>query len=221
MNSKPILRCLPVFLIGLFVLSSAVAQKDAKAKALLDKTSAMLNQSGGLSASFVININDEIHNIKQSFEGQMFVKREKFYFDTPEQAIYFDGKTQWVYQKAIEEVSILEPQPQDIQSMNPISIFDMYKKDCDYQYKGEKTDGQKRKVQEISLFPKDNKEDIKQVDIQINPMDTMPVFFHIIYKNNSEFRIHISKYQTKLSLPDSQFVFDRKKYPKAEINDLR
>jgi outer membrane lipoprotein-sorting protein len=216
---KPILNLL--ILIGLFITAPVFAQKDAKAKELLDKTSEVLNQAGGLSVSFTFYMNDEIHNIKQSFEGQMLLKGTKFYLDTSEQTVYFDGKTQWVYDKTIEEVSILEPQSQDIQALNPILVFEMYKKDCDYKYNGEKNSTQNRKVQEISLFPKDKKEDIRQVDLQINSGDYMPVSFYITYKNKSEYRIHINKYQTKLNLPDSQFVFDKNKYPQAEVNDLR
>ena len=207
--------------MGLFAAVSAYAQKDAQAKELLDKTSATLNQSGGMSASFTMNINDDANKIKQSFEGQIFLKGAKFFYDTPDQTVYFDGKTQWVYDKTIEEVSILEPQPKDLQALNPIAVFELYKTDCDYKYKGEKTDIQKRKVQEVSLFLKNKKEDISQVDLQISQTDFIPVFFRVIYKNKSEYRISITKYQTKLNLSDSQFVFDKNKYPQAEINDLR
>jgi len=210
-----------LFVIGLFLTAPAFAQKDAKAKDILDKTSAMLNQSGGISAVYTININDEARNNKQSFEGQMFLNGAKFFFDTPDQTVYFDGKTQWVLNKSYEEVSILEPQPQDLKAMNPVLVFEMYKTDCDYKYKGEKTDIQKRKVHEISLFPKNKKEEIKQVDLQIIPTDFMPVFLQITYKDNIEFRIYITKYQTKLDLLDSQFVFDKNKYPQVYVNDLR
>jgi len=220
-NLSIILLCSPVIFLGFFLTTSAFAQKDTKTKEILDKASDVLNQAGGLSVNFVVNINDEVNNIKQSFEGQMFMKGSKFYFDTPDQEVYFDGKTQWVFNKSYEEVSIQEPQPQDIQALNPVSVFELYKTDCDYKYKGEKTDVQKRKVQEISLLPKDKKSDIKQVDLQINTSDYMPVFFHVIYKNKLEYRIYINKYQTKLNLQDSRFVFDFKKYPNVEINDLR
>ena len=216
-----VLRYLPVILIGLFLSTPTFAQKDAKAKEILDKTSAAFNQSGGLSVSFVLNINDEIHNIKESFEGKMIIKGAKFFLEIPDQTVYFDGKTQWVYNKSIEEVSIIEPQPEDIQTLNPVSVFELYKTDCDYKYNGEKTDIQNRKVQEISLFPKNNKEDIRQVDVQINPGDWMPAFFRIVYKNMSEYRIYINKYQTKIDISDNQFVFDKEKYPKAYVNDLR
>ena len=220
MKTMKTIPCL-LIVIGLTFTTSVFAQKETKAKELLDKTSVMLGQSGGLSVSYTININDIASNNNQSFEGKMFLKGVKFFFDIPDQTVYFDGKTQWVYDKAFDEVSILEPKQQDIQALNPIMIFELYKTDCDYKYIGEKTDIKKRKVHEISLFPKRKNEDIKQIVLQINPNDSMPVFFHIIYKNDMEFRIYIDKYQTKLTLPDSQFVFDKSKYPKADVNDLR
>jgi len=210
-----------IILTGLFFATPVFSQKDTKAKELLDKLSATLNQQGGISVSFTMNINDETNKIKQSFEGQLLLKGAKFYLDTPDQSVYFDGKTQWTYNKTVQEVSILEPQPQDVQALNPVSVFELYKKDCDYKYKGEKIDIQKRKVQEVSLFPKNIKEDVKQVDIQINSSDAMPVFFFIIYNDKSEYRIYINKYQTQLSLPDSTFVFDTKKFPNVDVNDLR
>ena len=206
---------------GLFFTAPAFSQKETKAKELLDQTSAAINQSGGMSVSFTVNVNDIANKIKQSFEGQISLKGAKFYLSTPDQEVYYDGKTQWTYDKNIGEVSILEPKPQDIQTLNPVSVFDLYKTDCNYKYKGEKTDIKNRKVQEVSLFPTNAKEDIKQVDIQINLSDSMPVFFLITYNDKSEYRIYIDKYQTKLNLPDSQFVFDMKKYPNADLNDLR
>jgi len=218
MKSK---TCLLFIVTGLFFTASAFAQKDAKAKELLDQTSAALSQAGGMSVSFTVNVNDEANKIKQSFEGQISLKGNKFYLSTPDQEVYYDGKTQWTYDKNIGEVSILEPQPQDIQTLNPVSVFDLYKTNCNYKYKGEKIDNQKRKVQEISLLPTNVKEDIKQVDIQINQSDSTPVFFLITYYDKSEYRIYIDKYQTKLNLPDSKFVFDTKKYPDADVNDLR
>jgi outer membrane lipoprotein-sorting protein len=208
-------------LVGLFIAVPLFAQKDAKAKAILDKTSDVINRSGGLSVSFTFHINDEARRIKESFEGQILLKGDKFFLDTPEQTVYFDGKTQWVYVKSTEEVNILEPQPQDLQALNPISIFELYKTDCDYKYKGVKTDIQKRKAEEVSLFPKKKNETIKQVDMQINPDSWLPSSFRITNKDKSEYLIYINKYQTKQDFPDSQFVFDKKKYPQAEINDLR
>ena len=45
----------PALLLGISTAFPTFAQKDAKAKELLDKSSVMLNQSGGISAYFIIN----------------------------------------------------------------------------------------------------------------------------------------------------------------------
>lgn len=202
---------------GLFTFASA--QKDAKARELLDKSSAVLSQAGDVYAYFTMNIKDGINKTSQSFDGTIQMKENKFKIDTPDQNIYFDGKTQWVYQKSYEEVNISEPAADEIQALNPKSIFAIYKKNCNYKYAGSKTDIKMRKVQEISIFP--YKGEIAQIDVQISDTDSFPVMFHIFYKNKIENIIYINKYQTKQNFSDSQFVFDKKQYPNAEVIDLR
>jgi outer membrane lipoprotein-sorting protein len=212
-----------VFCMGVFLLAafSVFAQKDAKAKEILDKSSALFNTSDGISAQFTFTIKDETANLNESFDGEIFLKGTKFFVDTPERTICFDGKTQWVYEKKLEEISIMKSNAQDVQIFNPASFFELYKKGCDYKYKGAKTDNKMRKVQEISLLPKDKKSDFSRIDMQIATSDFMPVFFHLFYKNKLENNIYIHKYELKLEIPDSRFVFDMKKYPQAEVIDLR
>jgi outer membrane lipoprotein-sorting protein len=201
--------------------ASALAQKDAKAKDLLDKSSAKFSQSGDLSVSFTMNVKDIANKATESFDGQISLKKNKFLIEIPGRDIYFDGKTQWVHDKSYEEVNISEPGEKEVQTLNPAFIFELYKKDCDYKYTGAKTDTKMRKVQEVALFPKDKKGDITQIDLQINETDFMPVFIHIFYKNKLENLIYINKYQTKLNLPEGKFVFDAKKFPGVEMIDLR
>jgi outer membrane lipoprotein-sorting protein len=203
--------------IGLF--TSATAQKDAKAKELLDQSSAAFSSAGDVYAYFTMNIKDEINKISQSFDGTIQMKGNKFKIDTPDQDIYFDGKNQWVYQKSYEEATVSEPTDEEIQALNPKSIFSIYKKNCRYQYAGGKTDNKMRKVQEANVFPQ--KGEITQITVQINEADHLPVLFHIFYKNKIENIIYINKYQTKQNFTDNQFVFDKKQYPHAEIIDLR
>lgn len=213
-----------LFLILTLLISfstTGFSQKDAKAKEILDKSSAVFNQAGGLSAYFTLNIKDVNSKTTESFDGEISIKGNKFYINTPENNIYFNGKTQWVYSKAFEEVNISEPSAQEVQAINPASIFEMYKKGCNYKYIGEKTDIKMRKVQEVELIPQNKKGDMSRILIQINKTDFMPVLFHIYYKNNIENIIHINSYKTKENLPDDLFSFDTKKYPGAEIIDIR
>lgn len=206
-----------VLCLGFFM--PAMAQKDAKAKEVLDKSSASLAQAGDISAYFTLNVKDEMNKTSQAFDGTILMKGNKFKIDTPDQNIYFDGKTQWTYQKSYEEVNITQPAGEEIQALNPKSIFAIYKKNCNYKYAGTKTDIKMRKVQEVTLLPKNG--EISQITIQINSTDYFPVLFHLFYKNKIENIIYINKYQTKQNFSDSQFVFDGKQYPDAEIIDLR
>ncbi|MDR2622254.1 MAG: hypothetical protein LBC48_06690, partial [Dysgonamonadaceae bacterium] len=197
---------------GLF--SFATAQKDAKAKELLDKSSTALSSAGDIHTYFTMNIKDVINKNSQGFDGTIQMKGNKFKIDTPDQSIYFDGKTQWVYQKSYDEVNVSEPTGEEIQALNPKLIFSVYKKNCNYKYVGNKTDIKMRKVQEVSIFPQ--KGEITQINVQINETDYFPVMFHLFYKNKIENIIYINKYQTKQNFSDSQFVFDRKQYPNVE-----
>jgi outer membrane lipoprotein-sorting protein len=193
-----------------------------KAKDLLDKSSTAFLKSGDLLIYFTMNIKDVTKQTTESFDAKISLKGNKFFIETPNRNVYFDGKTQWIYDKSYEEVNVSEPGDKEMQAFNPAFVFEMYKKGCNYKYMGEKTDVKMRKVQEISLSPKSKKkDDVQQIDMQINETDFMPVFFHLFYKNNYENIIHINKYQTQSNFPDSLFVFDAKKHSEVEIIDLR
>lgn len=200
---------------------SAFAQKDAKAKVLLDKSNDTFTKVGDIYAAFTLNVKDMVNNVTESFDGEISIKAEKFLIATPEYDIYFNGKTQWILQKAFDEVTVSEPSKDEIQALNPASLFGIYKKGCNYKYIGEKTDIKMRRVEEVELIPQDKKSDMKKIIVQINKADSMPVMFHIIYNNSIENLIYINKYQTKQTISDNSFSFDAKKYPGVEIIDLR
>jgi outer membrane lipoprotein-sorting protein len=199
----------------------AFAQKEAKAKELLDRSSAAFSNAGNMSVYFTINIKDSSAKQAMAEEGVIDIKGNQFHINTPDNEIWFNGKTQWVLQKSWEEVNISEPSEEEVQLFHPGSFFTLYKKASQYRYLGEKTDVKMRKVHEIELIPQDKKSGMKKIILQINTSDRMPMMFHIYYANQIENLIYINKYQTELNLPDSLFVFDAKKHPEAEIIDTR
>jgi len=207
--------------ILLSVAFSSFAQNDAKAKELLDKSSEAFTRAGGIEAEFTLKIKDVINNVTEAFDGLILLKGNKFFIETPEYAIFFDGKTQWLYNKAFDEVNISEPNEKEIQALSPASIYTIYKKGSDYKYLGEKTDIKMRKVQEIELVTKNRKEDIGKVIVQLDKTSLMPLMFHIYFNNNMENQVHINRYKSGQTIPDAAFSFDKTKYPQTEIIDLR
>lgn len=207
-------------LITLSFSISSFSQKDSKAKDILDKSSKAYEQAGNMSVYFTINVKEPASKTSQSFNGQLFLKGTKLRLSDPDAEIWFDGKTQWVYMTGTQEVNISEPAEKEIQSINPVVIFNMYKKNCNYKFISEKTDIKNRNVYEVELFPQ-GKSEMTRIIVQINKTDNMPVFFHVYYKSKVENLIYINKYSIMQNHPDSLFIFDKTKYPDVEIIDLR
>lgn len=212
-----ITKSIGTLLLFLLLTTSVFAQKDAKAKEWLDKSSNAFSEAGNMSVSFTINIKDMSASIAESFEGTIDLKGSKFHLDTPEMEIWFDGKTQWLLQKEWEEVNVTQPSQEEVQTINPTTIFSVYKAGCNYKYLGEKKDIKGKNVQEVELTPLDKKNGITKIIMQISSSDLMPVKIQITYKNKIKNIIHINKYTKNLTLADSVFVFDVTKYPNAEI----
>ena len=202
-----------------FLPFSTFAQKEAKAKEYLDKSSAAFSKVGAMSIGFTLNMRDT--QLSESFDGILDLKDTKFHLNTPDIELWFDGKTQWQLQKAYDEVQISEPSEDEMQVMNPAAILGIYKKGCNYKYLGEKNNEKGRKVQEVEILPQTKGNEIKRIVMQIGAIDFLPVKIHIFFQNKMENIIHINKYQKNAALPDSHFVFNPKNYPDAEIIDLR
>ena len=208
-----------ILMASLFFSLGISAQKDAKAKTILDRSSETYANSGDMTVSFTMSVKD-VNSSMTSFDGEIRIKNEKFHFSTPDAETWFDGKTQWALMKQYKEVNVSEPSGSDIQAINPSAIFNIYKKGCDYKLNGEKTDIKNRRVYEVELIPQ-GKSEMTRIVLQINKADQIPVFFHIYYKNKFENLIFINKYTTKLNHPENLFVFDKSQHPDAEIIDLR
>lgn len=210
-----------LFCLFLLISSSLFAQKDSKAKEWLDKSSEAFSKAGNMSLLFTINIVNTSENFQESFDGTIDIKGSKFHFDTPDMETWFDGKTQWVLQKGWDEVNVTEPKQEEVQAINPTTLFSVYKTGCNYRYVGENKDIKGRNVHEVELTPQDKTSEMNKIVMQISSSDYMPVKIHITYKNKMENNIYINQYKKNLELPDSLFVFNVKKYPDAEIIDLR
>lgn len=209
-----------ILVLVLSILSlSTFAQKDAKAKEVLDQASLAFNKAGAMSISFTLHIKELAQDVSESFEGTMDMKGAKFHINTPDMETWFDGKTQWVLQKEWEEVSISEPDEKEVQALNPSTIFELYKEGSGYKYLGEKSDSKGRRIYEVELTPKSG--DITRLRVQFSAKDYLPLRIFLSYRNEVENTIHINQYASNTNLSDAAFVFDKKKYPDAEIIDLR
>lgn len=90
---------------------------------ILDRAAAVVGRSGGCSAAFTLS-----HPQTGKATGNIQIKGQKFHAVLGEMEVWFNGKTQWVYQASTEEVSISNPSAVGRQQMNPYTFISLYKR---------------------------------------------------------------------------------------------
>lgn len=195
-------------LITLFAFSLSIfSQNDKQAKQILDRTFSAINSSNGIKLTF-----------KGAYNGELLMKKNKFYLNSNDIQTWFNGKTQWSYVSANDEVNVTTPSTEELQSINPYYLLSSYKSGFNYKYIGKNSiDG--IKVNEVLLTPQ-QKSNISSITIFITA-DNQPLMIKIKERNGRESNFQVTSYNSKLNLNDSQFTFNRSKYPDAEIIDLR
>lgn len=191
----------------LFLSVSLSAQKDKQAREILDKTANALQQAGGIRATFWGTGN-----------GTLLLKGNQFYLNSGGIQSWFDGKTQWSYLESSEEVNVSNPTPEELQTINPYALLSIYKNGYNYKYAGTKSRNGKQGF-EVILTP-ENKQDITSITLFVS-QTYQPLYIKVEQNNKSANEIIVTSYQTNQPLDNATFKFDKKKFPNAEVIDLR
>ena len=206
-------RILFLLVVTLFTVS-AFPQKDNDAKSLLDRTYSTFRNASGIKANYSMSATKGGRGMAAS-RGSIMLKGTKFVLKTPASTIWFDGKTQWNFTYKNEEVNITNPTATELQNINPYYILSMYQKGFNY-----KMGKSKGGAQEVVLTAQNPKSGITHVSIFITSSNA-PKSIAITRRDGSVTTLNISGYQTGAKFSDSMFSFNKKKYPKLEVVDLR
>ena len=191
----------------LFLSVSLSAQKDKQAREILDKTTNALQQAGGIRATFGGTGN-----------GTLLLKGNQFYLNSGGIQSWFDGKTQWSYLESSEEVNVSNPTPEELQTINPYALLSIYKNGYNYKYAGTKSRNGKQGFEVI--LTTENKQDITSITLFVS-QTYQPLYIKVEQSNKSANEIIVTSYQTNQPLDNATFKFDKKKFPNAEVIDLR
>ena len=193
------------FLITAMLLS--VATYGQTAKSVLDKAAANVSAKEGIRANF------KMTGSHGNTSGQIAVKGRKFYATTPMATVWFDGKTQWTYLKNNDEVNVSNPTEAQLQAINPYNFIHLYKRGYTYTMNTAGTD------YVIHLVANSTDRKIKELFISVNKKTYQPKQVKMLQgKKWTTFDINSIK---KENIADSQFRFNAKDFPKAEVIDLR
>ena len=204
MMKKNILR---VMMMSLFAINSLFTASAQTPKSVLDKAAATITVKEGVKANFKMTAG------KGSTSGTLLLKGRKFHASTPVAIVWFDGKTQWTYVKNNDEVNISTPTEAQLQAINPYNFINLYKKGYNA------TLNKSGKDYVVHLTATDKNKKIQELFVTVNKSTYHPTQVKLL--QNKKWTVFDITDIQRQNIPDSQFQFNAKDFPNAEIIDLR
>lgn len=197
MKRISIIQILLAFVLGI---------QAQNARTILDRTANVVGNKSGATANFTMS------GKYGNSSGTIAIKGNMFSATTPQAIIWYDGKTQWVYNRQTDEVNVSTPTEAQQQSMNPYKFITIYKNGFTL---SSKTVGGKYQVHMVA---QNQARTIKELYVLINK-SYQPTQVKM-RTDKGWTTINITNFRAK-SLADSSFKFNAKDYPTAEVIDLR
>lgn len=201
--------------ILLLAISSTLFAQDQVAKDVLDKLNATTKSYKNITIGFDFIIENKSQNIKETQQGILVLQEDNFRLEIDAQTIINDGESQWVYLADMNEVQIMEHDPEE--EMTPNKIFNIYENGYKYTYIGASSEKGKR-LQLIDLFPEVSGEFMK-INIAIDAAKNEIYRIRMHDKNGGTYTYLVNSFKSNTTI--KPFYFDTEKHQGVEVIDLR
>lgn len=205
-------------LMAICMVTITMAQKDPKAKAVLDKASSTFQSYATIQADFSYTLENRQTKTKETQKGIITLKGDKYQMNMGTIVQYFDGLQLMTWLKDSEEVQISETSDEEIS--NPSQIFTLYQKNYKYFYRGQVTHAGIG-FHEVEISPEDLTKPFSKVVILINKKTNLIDSFTTLYKNGSLHKVSIGNFKFNKAISDKEFTFDEAANPDVEVIDVR
>lgn len=204
---RNILLLLFVWLVSLSNHSLFIS---AQGTDVLKKASAQVKKDGGVSVGFTISDGES------SDTGTLQMLGKKFHSEMGGLLTWYDGKNLWSFVKENNEVNLTEPTRNELAKINPYYFLDFYEKGYSVT-KGHSTSG----YYEVVLTAQNAKATMSKILVRVGNSDYRPKYLKVTTNKGQQLEITVTSYKKGQKFGDATFRFDKKKYPKAEVIDLR
>lgn len=207
---RSILTCI---LLAAFLPLSA--QSDAKT--ILDKSAAKIKAHKAVEIDFVLTMENEKENVKDSYDGKAYMKDNLYKLDVMDVVNYYDGKAIYTYMPEVEEVTIKDPSEEQEETLNPTQLFDLHNSNF-----SQKLISNQGNVAYIELYPKDEELNMQKIGLWVNTGNYSIQKVVSFGKDDNNITITIKAIRQPAEIPaDSFFSFDASQFPGVEVIDLR
>lgn len=205
---------------GLTLFSASAQSNDPDAKKVLDAVSSKFKTYKSPQAIFTYTVENGQGKVLATKKGTVIMKGSKYKVIIPGMEIYSDGKTNWNFDRPSNEVTIKDVDAATGE-ITPQKLFtNFYDKDFLYKLNGEKKEGGKT-LQEIELTPTNKSRPYHKVYIWIDKSTKTFYRARILEKSGNRYSYTINSFKATAASKDTDFVFNKAKYPGVEVVDLR
>jgi len=211
---------IPIILLSLSF--SIFAQKDVKAKKILEEVSKKTKSYSTILLKFNYIMDNKVEKVQDTTKGTIYIKGDMFKLFFKGNEVFSDGKTIWTHQVDAGELTITEPDPNDANALNPQMLLKVYEKGFKYKFISETAKGAQTFYQ-IDLYPENPKDkNYSIVKLKIDKAKSQLQSIKMIGKEGIDYTIDLKEFKPDVKVNDSMFKFDPSKFPKnLEINDMR
>lgn len=204
-----------LLLLVLCITMLANAQKDPKAKAILDKVSANFKSLKTVQGNYSLAVTNRAGKSSGNKSGKIYLKGSKYLITESSLQIMSDGKSIWRYDADANEVTVSSAADAG-DGITPQKLFtNFYDKDFIYKLNGNVKQGAKT-VAEIEMTPTDKRKNFFKVYLYVDEAQKMIVSSKVFENSGNVYTYSMSSLKTNTPLNDNIFVFNKAKYPGVE-----
>jgi len=211
-----------MLIIAVFTVFSLQAQKEEKARQILEQVTAKTKSYTSIKIKFKYIMDNRAENMKDTTKGTIYIKEDKFKLFFKGNEVFSDGATVWTHQVDAGEITINDVDTEDDHALNPVNILTMYEKGFKYRFMGEMKVGGILYYQ-VDLFPENpDEQSYSIIKLKIDKANSHLNSIKMVGKDGIDYILDLIQFKPNIKVVDSMFSFDPAKYPKnIEINDMR
>ncbi|MES1215568.1 MAG: outer membrane lipoprotein carrier protein LolA [Bacteroidota bacterium] len=208
------------FAVTNFAQTKDAGTNDPAAKKVLDAVSSKFKSFKSVLVNFTYKVENAVGKTLSTKKGVVTMKGAKYRLSFGEQEIWCDGKTVWSYDKGSNEVTINKADASG-NSITPQKLFsNFYDKDFLYKLNGDKKDGTKT-LQEIEMTPTDKSKAFSKIYVLVDKNAQTLYSTKVLENGGNRYNYTANAMKPNVPADDSQFVFDKSKYPGVEEINLQ
>lgn len=209
-----------IFLLVVFFIFSGISVYAANptASEIIEKVQAKYKKTNTAIAKYTQTVQFKLTKMEQSYDGILFLKKEKKYrIETDQQIIMTDGITSWAYSPKTNQV-VIDNYKEDKNSISPEKFLTEYPNDYYSNLIGT-ANINNQDTYEMKLTPKESRSFIKSLKVWVDSKEWFIRKIEIIDMNDNTTVYTVKNIQANVEIGNDKFQF--KPTSEIQVIDLR